>query len=199
MKFLGIALLLIPVSVSEFVPERLIFEPVVRERHLKPDFDNLIKAAVDKHLPGYDWRLFKSQLWNESKLVPTAVSPVGAQGIAQFMPTTWAEWAPKAGYPDKPATDPEASIMTGAMYMAYLIGKWSAKRPEADRHCLAMASYNAGFGNLLKAQKAAGNPHLYADIIQALPKVTGDNSKETITYVRRIMNDCAKLITGEIT
>ena len=199
MKFLGIALLLIPVSVSEFVPERLIFEPVVRERHVKPDFDNLIKAAVDKHLPGYDWRLFKSQLWNESKLIPTAVSPVGAQGIAQFMPATWAEWAPKAGYPDKPPTDPEASIMTGAMYMAYLIGKWKAERPEADRHCLAMASYNVGFGNMLKAQKAAGNPHLYADIIQALPKVPGVKSEETITYVRRIMNDCAKLITGEIT
>jgi soluble lytic murein transglycosylase-like protein len=150
-------------------------------------YDYLIKNACDKHLPGYDWRMLKAQYWQESKLDPLAVSPVGAVGIAQFMPKTWAEWSPKAGYAGKPATNPEASIQTGAMYMAYLIGQWKSPRPDIDRTCLALASYNAGLGNLLKAQEKAKGTLLYREITSALPAVTGEASKETMDYVRKIL------------
>lgn len=160
-------------------------------------YDTLIQKAVDAHLPGYDWRKLKAQYYQESRLNPKAVSPAGAGGIAQFMLATWKEKAPKAGYPDADRFDPEASIMVGAYYMAELIEQWRWKRPEVDRHCLAMASYNAGLGNILKAQKLADNATLYAHIIAKLPEVTGDHSKETKTYVKRILNYCNDLITGE--
>lgn len=162
-------------------------------------YDGLIKSAAEKHLPpGYDWRLFKAQLWQESRLDPDAVSPAGAVGIGQFMAPTWAEEAPRAGFPGADRTDPRASIFTAAHYMAKLIESWYVERPDADRYCLAMASYNAGFGNLLKAQRLMGGKPLYADIIPGLPKVTALNSLETINYVREIMAYCAGQITGEI-
>ena len=88
--------------------------------------------------------------------------------------------------------------MTGAYYMAYLIGSWYVDRPEVDRHCLAMASYNAGLGNILKAQKLAGGPSLYAPIIKKLPDVTGDHSRETISYVGKILDYCSGLVTGRL-
>lgn len=188
---------LIDLPVVHDYPRQITDHPKPWAETVKTEYDTLIKAAVAKHLPGYDWRLLKAQYYQESRLDPMAVSPAGAVGIAQFMPATWGEWSVKAGYANSDRTDAEASIMTGAAYMAHLISSWHSPRPDIDRNCLAMASYNAGFGNLLKAQKAAGNPNLYADIIKSLPKVTGDHSKETITYVRRTLGYCNDLITGD--
>ena len=151
------------------------------------EYDELIQQACEKYLPNVDWRLYKAQLFQESSLKHHAVSPAGAKGLAQFMPDTWEEWAPRAGYPDAKAIDAEASIFTGAMYMAHLIKQWAWPRPEMDRYALALASYNAGLGNILKAQKASGDKSLYKEIIEKLPEVTGHHSNETINYVERIL------------
>lgn len=137
-------------------------------------------------MPGTDWRLFKAQLYQESLLDPTAQSPAGAEGIAQFMPGTWADVSRQLGFGSVSPYVSKYAIPAGAFYMGRLRRSWSAPRPEADRHSLAMASYNAGIGNLLKAQKVAGGANGYAEIIKALPQVTGHYSKETITYVERI-------------
>jgi membrane-bound lytic murein transglycosylase F len=167
---------------------------------MKTEYDGMIKEAAKRHLPeGYDWRLYKAQLFKESTLNPMAVSPVGARGIAQFMPLTWLDEKGQAGYQASDITDPEASIFTGASYMADLIKKWHWPRPKIDRYCLAMASYNAGFGNILKAQNKSGGGSLYSEIIIGLPEVTGaSNSTETIQYVRRILSYYSQQITGEI-
>jgi soluble lytic murein transglycosylase-like protein len=78
-------------------------------------YDKLIQAAAAKHLPDHDWRLLKAQYLAESRLDPSAVSPVGAQGIAQFMPGTWSDVAKELGYPaDITPFDPEAAIPAGA-------------------------------------------------------------------------------------
>lgn len=160
-------------------------------------YDELIRAAVAQHLPDHDWRLLKAQYLAESRLDPNAVSPVGAQGIAQFMPGTWADVAHELGYPaDITPFDPEAAIPAGAYYMAKLLNSWSAPRPDIDRYCLALASYNAGFGNLLKAQKAAGGANDYASIIRALPQITGHHAAETTAYVKRILNYFNQMVTG---
>lgn len=165
---------------------------------MKPFYDEWIEDAVITHLPeGYDFRLFKAQLWQESRLDPNAVSPAGAVGVAQFMPKTWTQWATKAGYPGVKRTDPEASIFTGAAYMAWLINEWSWPRPAIDRYCLAMASYNAGLGNILKAQKVIGNPSSYAEIIKGLPQITGRKSRETISYVGNILDFYTDQVIGE--
>ena len=159
-------------------------------------YDGMIKEATEKHLPGVDWRLYKAQLIAESQLNPNALSPVGASGIAQFMPRTWAQMVRELQLPaTAKATDPQYAIPAGAYYMSKKLRGWSAPRPEADRYCLALASYNAGFGNMLKAQRVAGGVSDYASIARALPQVTGKHSRETITYVRRILRTCSTLVT----
>jgi membrane-bound lytic murein transglycosylase F len=160
-------------------------------------YDELIRAAVAQYLPDHDWRLLKAQYMAESRLDPNAVSPVGARGIAQFMPATWDEVSQELGYPsDASPFDADLAIPAGAYYMAKLLNSWSAPRPDLDRYCLALASYNAGFGHLLKAQKAAGGANDYASIIRALPQVTGHHAAETTAYVKRILNYFNQMVTG---
>ena len=153
-------------------------------------YDRSIQIATATLLPThYDWRLLKSQYWQESRFKQFAESPVGALGIAQFMPATWADVArdmhlPKGAKP----TEVKHAINAGAFYMNKLYNIWTAPRPDMDRICLALASYNAGAGNLLKAQRKALGAGSYRDIVAHLHQVTGiDNSRETINYVDRIL------------
>lgn len=138
------------------------------------------------HLPvGTDWRWLKAQCYQESRLKRFAVSPVGAQGLCQFMPGTWREMSKK--YPEiQDPWLPVHSIRAAALYMRQLNKGWSSPRPQSDRYHLALASYNAGFGNILKAQKKCNNARLYQPIIDCLPLITGHHSKETIGYVKHI-------------
>lgn len=75
--------------------------------------------------------LLAAQLMAESGFDPGAVSPAGAQGIAQFMPAT------AAAYGLADPFDPEAAIIAQAHLMADLIRRFGS--PE-----LALAAYNAG-------------------------------------------------------
>lgn len=70
--------------------------------------------------------------------------------------------------------------------MASLRMIWRSPRPEWDRHNLAMASYNSGAGNIIKAQKACGNPPGYEAIMACLPQITGRYARETQGYAPRI-------------
>lgn len=137
---------------------------------------------------GTDWRLLKAQCYQESRLNPLAVSPVGAMGLCQFMPGTWSDMEK---HKDVALTDPwlpEQSIMAAAIYMNRLNRFWSSPRPQKDRYNLALASYNAGAGHLVKAQRLANGSIYYDDIIGHLPSITGHHSRETIEYVDLINN-----------
>ena len=151
------------------------------------NYDRLIESATEQYLPDADWRLIKAQLIAESNLNTEVVSPAGAQGIAQFMPATWKEISAEMGYgKNSTPLDPELAIPACAYYMRKLWDQWTWKRPAADRYALALASYNAGFGNIIKAQKAASNTTDYATIIAALQHITGSHANETKAYVRSI-------------
>lgn len=148
-------------------------------------FDKEIVSAVKRFSPGRDPDLLKAQLWQESRFHETAVSPVGAQGVAQFMPATWQEQTAKLGIVGSPF-NAELSMLVAARYMQQQYSFWSSPRPEYDRENLALCNYNAGAGNCLKAQKLSGGETLYPHIIQYLPQVTGHHSRETIEYVQHI-------------
>lgn len=150
-------------------------------------YDKQFESAAETFLPGVDWRLVKAQCYQESLLQPDAVSPVGAQGLCQFMPPTWEEartaldWPPQAS-----AFAPDLAITAAAWYDAKLRSFWRSPRPHADRMSLVFASYNAGAGHLARAQRLCDGALEYAGIIRCLPAVTGRHSRETITYVERI-------------
>ncbi len=77
--------------------------------------------------------LLAAQLMAESGFDPYAVSPAGAQGIAQFMPGT------AAAYGLRDPFDPEAAIDAQARLMSGLLRRFGSVR-------LALAAYNAGAG-----------------------------------------------------
>lgn len=172
-------------------------------------FDDLFRKAYKRHLgrvwdagpqaPGWLW--LKAQAFAESGFDPRAVSPVGARGLTQFMPGTSAELARALKIPDRPF-DPLWATTMQAAYLARLRSTWSAPRPEGERIKLTLASYNAGPGNILKAQRRAKdddcNPNLWACISARLPDVTGFHSRETITYVDRITRFRRRLIGERI-
>lgn len=154
-------------------------------------YDANIREAVQRHMPvGYDWRLYKAQLMAESGLQPDVTSTVGAMGLAQIMPGTWEQYG-NGGDP----YDPRQSIYAGARYMASLYDQWTWDRPEIDRLCIAMASYNAGLGNILEAQHRSDMKPLYGEIIAYLPDVTGRHAQETTSYVYRILTFYAQEVT----
>lgn len=168
-------------------------------------YDAQIQAAAATYMPGVPWRLYRSQLVQESGLNPAARSPAGAEGLAQFMPATWAEMTRLQGLGLVARTDAGASITLGAVYMARLRRQWVAERPWRDRHSLALASYNAGLGSILRAQEACARPAfpadpwlptLYLDIVACLPQITGRYAAETIAYAPSIFRRWAIMEGG---
>ncbi|WP_247869180.1 lytic transglycosylase domain-containing protein [Ahrensia sp. 13_GOM-1096m] len=80
---------------------------------------------------GMPLAFFARLIWKESRFDAKAVSPVGAQGIAQFMPGT-----AKIRNLDDPF-DPEKAIPASALYLAKL-------RVQFGNLGLASAAYNSG-------------------------------------------------------
>jgi membrane-bound lytic murein transglycosylase F len=117
-------------------------------------------------------------------------------GLAQVMPATFRDISRASGISGDPF-DPETNLNAGAYYMAKQRAIFKAPRPEAERHNLACAAYNAGVGHIIKAQRIAGNPEGWEPVAAVLPQVTGRHSIETINYVRRIRETYRRyILTG---
>ena len=148
-------------------------------------YDQEIESAVKTYWGTFQYPYaWKAQLYQESLCDPDAVSPAGARGLAQFMPDTWREMEARFGIVADPHDD--IAIDWGAYYMAKRMIGWRVRRPMHEKWRLALASYNAGFGNIINAQKACDNERLWDKIKLCLRSVTGpDHSKETKGYVDR--------------
>jgi len=136
-------------------------------------------------MPGISYKWLKAQCWQESRFKRYAVSPAGAKGFCQFMPKTADEVAIALKSFPSPFNI-KWSIEAAAYYDGRMLRFWKTKRPLQDKINLALASYNAGAGNIAKAQKRCDMAVLYEDIIRCLPQITKHHSKETIDYVFRI-------------
>lgn len=140
--------------------------------------------------PGFDWQYFKAQAIAESHLKKDAKSYVGAKGVMQIMPRTFEEIKTKNPEIKGAANHPRWNIAAGIFYDRTLWKTFKAERPFQDKIDFMFGSYNAGKGNIIKAQKIAKkqgkNPNLWESITTSLPHITGKYSKETIEYVRKI-------------
>ncbi|ANV83056.1 tail length tape measure protein [Picosynechococcus sp. PCC 7003] len=86
--------------------------------------------------------LVVSLMRQESRFEKNIESPVGAKGLMQVMPST-AEWiAQQTDSGTYDLSDPESNIQLGTWYLRY------THREYDDNSMLAIASYNAGPGNV---------------------------------------------------
>jgi membrane-bound lytic murein transglycosylase F len=154
---------------------------------------------------GIDWRLLAALGYQESKWLPNAVSPRGAQGLMMLMPQT----ATKMGV--KNVFSADENIMGGARYLAYMKGRIPKRILDPDRTWLAMAAYNIGIGHLEDAriitQMRKKNPDRWSDVRANLPKLSDPvwhtrvkrgyaNGRETVQFVERVAQFNAILETA---
>lgn len=126
--------------------------------------------------------IIAAQIDQESNWNPKAGSSAGAQGIAQFMPSTWAS-AGKDGDGDGKADiwNPHDAIWSQGNYMCNLASQVETAKKSGkltgDTLELTLAAYNAGLGSVLR--------------YGMVPPF-----EETINYVRRIKELAATKYTA---
>ncbi len=185
-----------------------------------PNFSRFDKLFVQARADffgslSFDWRRLKAQAVQESGLDPDARSRCGAKGLMQLMPET-DKWIDD----DVDAYEPEGNVMDGTALMAYLMGiavnvpratggvkalghcRLFMDIPWDERWRFALASYNAGQGNINRARlacnKAGGKCSEWAGVAPYLGPITGaSNTQETVNYVDRVVTYARFLCIGE--
>ena len=164
--------------------------PEVTSRKWTSKYDQYFRKYTKRYFgAGFEWKWFKAQAIAESNLKANATSWVNAKGIMQIMPKTFHEIKKKnPSFVD--INEPRWNIAAGISYDRRLYKKWKAERPFKDKISFTFASYNAGFQNIVKAQKTAKknglNENLWRNIKAVAPKVHGWRHKETVRYVDKI-------------
>lgn len=154
-------------------------------------YDHIIRTAEDKHkLPVW---LLKALIFAESNFDAKAYREEAqindaSYGLCQILYHT----AVGIGYKGKPSGlyEPEVNVDLGAQYLKKQIAVWKAEA-EIEKIRFGLGSYNAGLGNILKAQRLALTNKLATDkwssIVSMLPQVTGENAAITTRYVEKIV------------
>jgi soluble lytic murein transglycosylase len=126
-------------------------------------------------LYGLDPLALYALLRQESHFNPAATSWVGAQGLAQVMPSTAAGIAEELGVREFEPGDlhrPDVGVRFGAFYLRRQLDTLDGSLPGA------LAAYNAGAGNALRwAGEGIADPDLFAERI---------DFGETRTYVKNV-------------
>lgn len=161
---------------------------------------HLSNSSEKEHLPlGYPMRLVESVKENaaaesadpflvaavmreESHFNPGAVSPVGALGLMQIMPSTGAQIAKELGegFNKRNLLEPGTSIRFGSWYLGKIL-----KRFKGDA-VLAIAGYNAGPN--AAARWAASLPAETDEFVESIPY------EETRGYVKRVLRSYAEFM-----
>lgn len=130
------------------------------------------------------WTMVHAISRQESQFDREARSQVGAAGTMQLMPATAREVAGKLGLPydaGRLTRDTDYNIMLGSSYFAQMMDYWSGN------HVLAVASYNAGPGNVRSWVRRNGDPRLPGtDIVRWVEDIP---IYETKNYVQRVLEN----------
>jgi len=134
----------------------------------------------------FDWLAVMAQAYQESGLDHSVVSPAGAVGIMQLLPTTAAD--PNVGIED--IQDLEKNIHAGTKYLAFLRERYYSgpEFDEENRFAFSWAAYNAGPARVRqfrrRAEKMGLDPNQWFGHVEyAALAIVG---RETYRYVRNI-------------
>jgi membrane-bound lytic murein transglycosylase F len=115
-------------------------------------YDEIIKKQ-SKNI-GWDWRLVSALIYEESHFQHDLISPAGAYGIMQFMPST-AEI-----YKVNEESTAEEHLIAGAKYIKSLEKHFEESVPDFhERVKFVIASYNIGPGHIFDAMALARKYH----------------------------------------
>ncbi len=131
----------------------------------------LLKAAARWNVSA---PLLAAQLMAESNFNPYAGSPVGAQGIAQFMPST------AAAYGLSNPFDPDEAIDAQAHLMSDLIHRFGSPQ-------LALAAYNAGPAPVEACDCVPGYPETQAYVSRILALLGGAGALVVSSFEVRLV------------
>jgi len=133
---------------------------------------------------GRMWSMTHGITRQESSFDKSAVSFAGARGMMQLMPGTAREQAGKMGMAYdyyRLTSDPAYNVSLGSAYYARLLNIWGGN------HVLAVASYNAGAGNVRKWVNAYGDPRQPGtDVVRWIERIP---FTETRGYVQRVLEN----------
>jgi soluble lytic murein transglycosylase-like protein/TolA-binding protein len=132
---------------------------------------------IEKHAKerGVDPNLVRGLILQESYYNPQAKSHAGATGLMQLMPPTAKDHARSMGIPFAVSRleNPDVNIRLGTFHLRMLIDMFRGNT------YFAIASYNAGQGNVMKWRRAApGKPT--DEFLESIP------FQETRNYVKRV-------------
>jgi soluble lytic murein transglycosylase len=130
------------------------------------------------------WSLAHGIIRQESSFDRAAVSHAGARGMMQLMNATARSTAGKMGMSyelGRLTRDPDYNIMLGSQYFASLMDDWGGSAP------LAVASYNAGPGNVRRWIAENGDPRMPGvDVVRWIEDIP---FTETRGYVQRVLEN----------
>src|SRR5688572_9009551 len=191
---LGLLLLVaLPVGAQRVVPGR-----PTRDN---TQYDDLFRKYSKRFFGvGYDWRYFKAQGMAESNLDSAARSYVGARGVMQLMPSTFAEIQSRRTEFES-IDHVEWNIAAGILHDRYLWQRWKELGADEERRRFMFGSYNAGEGPILRARGMARqlDAHAWASIEQVAPEVQRWRYRETLGYVKKVQRNHERLIERDRT
>jgi soluble lytic murein transglycosylase len=138
------------------------------------------------------WSLVHAITRQESLFNQRAISRAGARGMMQLMPATASSVAKKLGLEyttGRLLSDPAYNMTLGSTYLQSRLDVFGGN------HVLAVASYNAGSGNVSKWIAANGDPRdPSVDVIDWIEQIP---FKETRDYVMRVLENAVVYKTME--
>ena len=173
---------------------------VQQRARLYPDgsispYDPLVHRFANMY--NFDWRLIVAQMYQESRFDPNAISPSGARGLMQVLPST----AKEMGF--RNMHDPPTGIHAGVKYLDVMQDRGPQELDASNRVFFALASYNAGAGHVRDARALARqtdrNPNLWFGNVEDAMRLLSKpeyarrakcgfvRGQEPINYVREII------------
>lgn len=136
---------------------------------------------------------FAAQVHQESAWKPHAVSPAGAEGIAQFMPAT-SDWI-SGLFPvlkDRQPFNPSWAFRAMVHYDQWIMDRIAAVNP-CERMAMTLSAYNGGLGwvqkdQALAARNGADKTRWFNHVEKFNAGRSAANFRENRNYPRRILH-----------
>ena len=125
-------------------------------------YDDIIRKYARQY--DFDWRLIASQMYQESRFDPHAISLSGAAGLMQLKPYTAFEMGVRDSFA------PEPGIRGGVKYLSTLYNRFEETLDPQQKIWMALAAYNIGLSHVQDARQLAAeqglNPNVWFDQVE---------------------------------